>query len=785
MTRVAQHMNALASASASATAAAAPVTVTFVNVATSSNGDDCLQNDDYAGIVRAFAASAAARRASYARDCHICGGNNIEVDFNLPISSSSPTPQICATIFKVLASAQALVLQPPHSTSSLSSSSSSASSYASSPPVPLPTSSVFAAHATAPTPPSGACVHIRFVTSGSSSSSTVHAVASKLDQSIFPMLFSSACPEIDVSYSAFNVVMRPCESVIRNDLAAAARSHLTLTNKERCALMLSRLLDFNVGIGSDSHSTSDVGSVVHPSPQTGSRSSIASSGGNLTHASSCLWFHDAAAAVAIFSHLSAFAERAVAAFVPLLQRSSQQRIYAILLRLQEAARVLGAAASRRSQQMAYIRSLHTLLQHNASASAAAVIFRRAHSNTLRRSFLKSAESVTSASAAVASISAFILRFSQRSAWSRRVKGMAALTHLTARRRSCREQIAGAAAVAGFAVKVGGGQVDVWITSTGGVLKLYTSEMSLQPQFGIKLGEGVLITAWGGGWRLSVGDDGEGVQIDDGDANRDDESLFHIQISASHMSLSPASSILLTFPHPLTSVISSSGSPAACLVFLKKIIFGRIFAAIPPVPFPFTFRSCSTYCHAIRQVNAMIAAVDAVSTSAHHRISNATADSPKMTFVGSSSSLISRIAAAHFLSQAASRTVLSLQRRTVMRQLSALICRLRAAPVHRKWRRFATCVKRTVLMAGVLHVVIGTGPMHMTLASSASQRLSATVAGGSIVNKSFISLLHTICHPFASSSSSSAWKSCHQPSSFRNPAFSLYHATVCRLRYAVF
>ncbi len=551
--------------------------------------------------------------------------------------------------------------------------------------------------------------------------------------------------------------------------------------------MLSRLPDFNVSIGSDSHSTSDVGSVVHPSPQTGSRSSIASSGGNLTRASSCLWFHDAAAAVAVFSHLSAFAERAVAAFVPLLQRNSQQRIYAMLLRIQEATRVLGAAASRRFQHMAYIRSLHTLLQRDdASASAAAVIFRRAQSNSLRRSFFKSAES---ASAAVASISAFILRFSQRSAWSRRVKGMVALTHLTARRRSCREQIAGAAAVAGFAVKVGGGQADVWITSTWDVLKLYTTEMSLQPQFGIKLGEGVLVTAWGGGWRLSVGDDGQGDQIRDGngygDTNRDDESLFHIQISASHMPLSPASSILLTFPHPLTSVISSSESPTACLVFLKKIIFGRIFAAMPPVPFPFTFRSCSTYCHAIRQINAMIAAVDAVSSSAHHRISNATADSPQMTFVGSSSSLISRIAAAHFLSQAASRTVLSLRRRTVMRQLSALICRLRAAPVHRKWRRFATCVKRTVLMAGVLHFVIDTCPMRMTLASSASQRLSATVAGGSIVNKSFISLLHTISHPFASSSSSSAWKSCHQPSSFRNPAFSLYHATVCRLRYAVF
>ena len=250
-----------------------------------------------------------------------------------------------------------------------------------------------------------------------------------------------------------------------------------------------------------------------------------------------------------------------------------------------------------------------------------------------------------------------------------------------------------------------------------------------------------------------------------------------------MSPSSASSILLTFPHPLTPVISSSESPAACLVLLKKIIFGRIFAAMPPVPFPFTFRSCSTYCHAIRQINTMITAVDAVSTSTHHRISNAIAESPKMTFVRSSSSLISRIAAAHFLSQAASRTVLSLQRRTIMRQLSALICRLRAAPVHRKWRRFATCIKRTVLMAGVLRVVIDTSPVQLIFASSASQRL--TVAGGSIYNKSFVFLLHTISHPFASSSPSSAWKSCHQPSSFRNPAFSLYHATVCRLRYAVF
>jgi hypothetical protein len=780
MLRISQHMNVAASAALESAAAAslASATVTFVNVmkpehkGDGSENEDALYHDAYNDIIRAFAASAAARRAAYARECNASSSGNFSTSHHMPIAPViSSSVNSFDTLYDLLSSAQALVLRPPHVASSLSLSSH--------PPSPSPLS-VVADQRISSSPSPNPCVHIRFIVSSASVQSMTH----RLEQTDFPSLFHHACPEVDVSYSAFNFVMQPCVSAISADLAAAARLHLALTNRERCVWMLKRLLDAcaNDGDTADGNDEADGGIapidmigdgvVAQPLPHTGTSSLIALNGQNMTQATVCLWFHDTSAAVAVFSQRTVFMKRAAATFVSLLQRYMQQRTYMMWLLQQDAARTITAAASRRYRQLVYRRNLDVLQRDAAMASS--IIARRVHSQVFRRSFSsQSSQLAESAIAAVATVSAYVIRFFKRSKWSGFVSGVKALNRLTTRRRCSRKQIAIAAAETGCSGRIKGDQSEIWITVTGSVLRVFASEISVVARREMILGQDVQVKAWGGGWKLSAEGD------NDGDENG---SLFSIQIS-SHRT--PASSITLTFPHPLSLAASSSGSPAACLVLLKKIFFACIYVSMPPPPFPFAFRSCSKYCHAIREVNSMIAAANVAVSSAPDCASKVlhVKISPKINVGSDGSSLIARIAAAHCLSQAASRTVLSLKRIAIMQQLLALLCRLRAAPVHRRWHRFVTIIKRSVMMTGVLRVVNGNvSPFSRnTFASSPLQHL--VTDDNSVISLSFISMLNAISHPSPSIQSSYAWKCLQQPSSFRNPAFSLYHATICRLRYA--
>jgi hypothetical protein len=501
---------------------------------------------------------------------------------------------------------------------------------------------------------------------------------------------------------------------------------------------------------------------------------------------------------------SAFKKRAVAAFVPLLQRNKQQSLYAaMVLDHRSALRVVAAAVRclwqqkfKLSQRLrVHNQQMEEEQQQHMVHSAATTITRITRAKVFRLSSLsrpradEDSESLELA-AASALASTYVLRCAKRTIWSKVVRGIRALERLTRSRRSRFEAIAAAASAEGCIGRMKKEASDVWITMTDCcALKMFSSEMSVVPLRIAQLEKGGGFRAWGGGWRVVVDSDcgvdwGDVWESDSGGG--DDGTLFHIEIRTPRMATSPSASICLNFPHPLSPSPPSKQSRVSCLLLLKKIIFAYIYMQMPPPPLPFAFRSCSAFCHAIRQVNTMVTAALVASASDHdsrpHSIHHSTHGESIITV--SSSNLITRVAAAHVLSQAASRTVLSLRRIIIMRRIVGLQCRMRAFRVQRSYRHFVISIKRTVTMAGVLHIVAP------SISSGALQSHDSRILEqqGSMMRPSCTLVLQAISPPSSSTPSSSSsssttlpWACYHQPSSFRNPAFSLYQATICRLR----
>jgi hypothetical protein len=209
--RMAQRMS-----SANAAVSAEPwSTVTFLNVMGSSGGTD---DRSYVDIVNAYTANAAGRRAAHARDCSI-KERSVDAQAFVPSCSPLSISHPDAAVVKLLSSAQSVAFQPSHFVTASWSTK-----------VPV------IGHLSSDT-----CVHIRITVSSNSNTDIFDSLACRLDQARVPSLVSSSSPEIDISYPAFNQVMRACASLISADVSAAERLHLVLTNKEKCGLLLSKL----------------------------------------------------------------------------------------------------------------------------------------------------------------------------------------------------------------------------------------------------------------------------------------------------------------------------------------------------------------------------------------------------------------------------------------------------------------------------------------------------------------------------------------------------------------
>lgn len=772
--------------SANAAVSAEPwSTVTFLNVMGSSGGTD---DRSYVDIVNAYTANAAGRRAAHARDCSI-KERSVDAQAFVPSCSPLSISHPDAAVVKLLSSAQSVALQPSHFVTASWSTK-----------VPV------IGHLSSDT-----CVHIRITVSSNSNTDIFDSLACRLDQARVPSLVSSSSPEIDISYPAFNQVMRACASLISADVSAAERLHLVLTNKEKCGLLLSKLRHVIEDGGRGDVDDNDEGGQSRLgllSPTFIHRKSIGMDNFKIMQAPRCLWIADAAAAAAVLSLCSELKSRAVATFGPLLQRNKQQSVYAaMVLDHRSALRVAAAAVRclwqqkfklsqrlREETQKQDMEDQQQLVVHSAATTISRVTraFVLRLSSWSRPGADEVSESLESAAASTVA-SAYVLRCAKRTTWSKVVIGIRALERVTSGRRGRFEAIAAAASVAGCVGRMKKEGSDVWMTMADCcTLKMFSSEMSVVPLRVAQVEKGGGLRAWGGGWRVVVDSDcgvdwGDAFECDSG--GDDDGTLFHIEIRTPRKATSPSASICLTFPHPLSPSPSSKQSRVSCLLLLKKIIFAYICMQMPPPPLPFAFRSCSNLCHAIRQVNAMETAALVASASdhdSHHRTHS------ERVITGSSSNLIARVAAAHVLSQAASRTVLSLRRIIIMRRIVGLQCRMRALGVHRSWRCFVMSIKRTVTMSGVLRIVapsISSEVRQYHYSRMLEQR-------GSMMKPSCTLVLQAISPPssstqppsssslpssLSSSASTLPWARYHQPSSFRNPAFSLYQATTCRLR----
>jgi hypothetical protein len=462
-----------------------------------------------------------------------------------------------------------------------------------------------------------------------------------------------------------------------------------------------------------------------------------------------------------------------AAILPLLQRSKLQRRYKALLQQHKSVATIAAAAARCVWQNTFHRSrrmwneIHQWKEAKLGA-AAGIISQRIRARLSRSSFSNQRDADA---AAAVSVQARIRCALGRQAWSQRVRGMQALACAVSTKLSRRRAIAAAAgAVAGCTGRMQGEAAEVWITMCGGVLKVFASETSLAPLRVIKLEKRGGVRAWGGGWSLHVDCDGSG------DVEYNNADVFHIEITRPRILSSSAAAILLTFPHPLSSPPSALSPPADCLQLLKSIVFSYMHLRLPPT-FPFTFFSCSDHCRAVRQVHSMLAAANAAADS-HPLPATKTVIQPASGLHSGSrsGSIIARTLAAHFLSQVASRKVLSLRRIAAVLLVRGVQSWLRAAPFRRRWHLFVLSVKRTTAMARVKNIVSGLESVAPVARSRGSTSAKSCTT--------HMSILQAISHssPPPQSSSSPTTLALHQqPSSFHNVAFQLYHATVCRLR----